>query len=184
MTIALQAARALAIGIAFGVLGCGYRTLDASRDPAAPFAVVGAIPRAPAAGTAAAAEAGARSELARAGVLATGAQASAGAAAIEIELVRVEEEGAGIAVGPNAAPLARGLRVTVTGRARLWAAGGQRPTPLRETGDVRASFTISRGQGDAAATEAAREDAARIAGRRLGERLARRILGVPDPDIE
>ena len=186
MTTALQAARALAIGIALGVLGCGYRTLDASRDPAAPFAVVGAIPRAPSAGAAAAAEAGARSELARAGVLATGAQASAGAAAIEIELVRVEEEGAGIAVDPGAgaAPLARGLRVTVTGRARLWAAGGQRPTPLRETGDVRASFTISRGQGDAAATAAAREDAARIAGRRLGERLARRILGVPDPDIE
>ncbi len=182
MTIALPSARALAIGIAFGVLGCGYRTLDASRDPAAPFAVVGAIPRAPSAGAAAAAEAGARSELARAGVLATGAQASAGAAAIEIELVRVEEEGVGIAVDPGAgaAPLARGLRVTVTGRARLWAAGEL----LRETGDVRASLTVSRGQGDAAAMAAAREDAARLAGRRLGERLARRILGIPDPDIE
>lgn len=163
-------------------LGCGYRPLSQdARAPAAPFAVTGALPGAPYSDAAAAVEAGARSEFARAGVLATPGQASAGSSVIAIELLRVEEEGAGIAIDPASdAPLARGLRVTVTGRARLWAAGGL----LRETGDVRSSLVVSRGQGDAAVASAAIKDAARLAGRRLGERLARRILGLPDPGGE
>lgn len=165
-------------------LGCGYRPLqEGARDPAAPFTVIGALPEAPYSDAAAAAEAGARSELARAGMLATPGQASAGSSAIAIELLRVDEEGAGIAIDPaSGAPLARGLRVTVTGRARLWAAGGR--DLLRETGDVRSSLVVSRGQGDAAAASTAVKDAARLAGRRLGERLARRILGLPDPGGE
>jgi hypothetical protein len=170
--------------IAVAALGCGYRPLNASApDPEAPFTVIGSLPETPSSATAAAAEAGARSELARAGVLATASQASAGSSAIEIELLRVEEEGAGIAIdSASGAPLARGLRVTVTGRAKLWAAGGR--SILRETGDVRSSLVVSRGQGDAAAVSAAVKDAARLAGRRLGERLARRILGLPDPAVE
>lgn len=217
---------ALAVGLVLAALGCGYRPLHAGSgaeasddggsalDPAAPFAVIGALPRAPSAAAAAAAESGARSELARAGVLASGAEASAGCSTIEIELLRIEEEAAGIALytGTDAAtdtatdaatdtatgtPLARGLRVTVTGRARLWPAGSlgtasprgttappPKRAPLRDTGDVRATLVLSRGQGDAAATSASRDDAARLAGKRLGERLARRILGLPDPADE
>lgn len=175
---------AAALGIVFAALGCGYRPLndDVARDRSARFTVAGALPNAPYSDAAAAAEAGARAELARAGALAT--KASEESPTLSIELLRVDEEAAGIAMDPaSGAPLARGLRVTVTGRARAWAAGG-RSNLLRETGDVRASVVFSRGSGDAAASSAAVKDAARLAGRRLGERLARRILGLPDPGAE
>lgn len=168
-------------------LGCGYSPLYASRDPLGPFAVAGGPHRIPSAVAAVAAEAGARAELARAGMLAScSPRSSSECSVILIEILRLEEETAGIAAdgspfaGPPA-PMARGLRVTVTGRARLVARGAD---AARDTGDVRSSFVLGRGDGDAASISVAREEAVRIAARRLGERLAGRILGVPDASDE
>jgi hypothetical protein len=142
----------------------------------------------------AAAEAGARSELARAGMLASCSPSAPSAcpAVLMIDVVRLEEESAGIAAADgmslsgspstsSPSPLGRGLRLTVTGRARLLVSGA---SVARDTGDVRSTFVLSRGDGDAAALTPVREQAVRHAARRLGERLARRILGVPDPSDE
>jgi hypothetical protein len=73
-------------------------------------------------------------------------------------------------------PLARAIRVTVTGRATL-RRGGE---VARDTGDVRVGEVIARA-GDPAGAVIAREEAAARAARRLGERLTRRLLGFPEP---
>lgn len=193
----LAAIAAFAFAIACSS-ACGYRSVHApgtdyapgTEDPAGPFAIIGSPSRvAYAAAAVAAAEAGARSELARAGQLAScSPDADARCAAIVVEILRVEELPEGIAVAgaapvEGAIPLARGVRVTVTGRARVRAAGA-RASFLRDTGDVRSSEVIARGEEDgraSARSQIDRDEALRIAATTLGERLARRLLGIPDP---
>jgi hypothetical protein len=136
--------------------------------------VHGGEARTPYATVMAAAEEGARAELSREGALAGGGE---GRAALVVEVLRVDETSEAIAIAKGARdPLARSIRVTVTGRATL----RRGEDVARDTGDMRASEVFA-GGGDAVSGEVAREQAAMLAGRRLGERMARRILGYPEP---
>jgi hypothetical protein len=153
---------------------CGYHPVHAVRDPLGPFAVVAGPVHAPDADLAAAALEGARAELARAGEL-----GDRGApAAIEIELLRVDETSEGIALSSPGLPLARAVRVTALGRARVRRAGSA--AAERDTGDVRASDVVGRGSAAAQAL-VLRDEAGRAAARRLGEVLVRQLLGFAEP---
>ena len=156
--------------------GCGYHLVhDAGMREGGPFVVTGSVSRAPSASLAAAVEEGARAELARSKMLA-GAGA---AAAIEVELIRVDETSEGIAVGSGGAPLARAVRVTAVGRAAVRRPGGA--PAEHQTGEVQASEVAARA-GSVGGAVVTAEEAGRIAARRLGEALVRRVLGLPQPD--
>jgi hypothetical protein len=153
---------------------CGYHLVHSPRDPLGPFSVVSTPIRVPDAALAAAAEEGARAELSRAGQL-----AGRGAAGeIEIDLLRVDETGEGVALAAPDLPLARGLRVTAIGRGRLRRAGST--AAERDTGDVSTAEVVARGS-SAAAAGVGRDEAGRAAARRLGELLVRKLLGFPEP---
>jgi hypothetical protein len=169
----VRGARALAQPLLLGISACGYHLGPAPVDPLGPFTVVATPVRVAEAGLAAAAEEGARAELSRAGQL--GGRGAPGA--IEVQVIRVDEVSEGIAAGAQGAPLARGVRVAVVGRAVLRGAGGR---VARDTGDVRAGEVTAAAPAVAEGVVAA-DEAGRIAARRLGETLVRRILGVPDP---
>ncbi|APR77229.1 Hypothetical protein A7982_02576 [Minicystis rosea] len=154
--------------------GCGYHLAHAPADPLGPFSVVAGRAYVPDATASAAAEEGARAELSRAGALSTGSEGGS----IEIEILRIDEAGEGIAVGAAGAPLGRGVRITVVGRASLRRAGSN--VVERDTGDMRASEVMTRADG-AARGMAVAESATRVASRRLGEMLVRRVLGFPEP---
>ena len=173
--VALAASGALAGTLALALAGCGYRLVHAPDDPLGPFVVVAGRVHVPDAPAVASAEEGARAELGRAGQLASGG----GGARVEIEVLRIDETSEGVALAPGkTAPLARGVRVTVIGRARLRRAGSD--VVERDTGDVRASEVAARADG-AGAGALVRDELGRAAARRLGEALVRRLLGVPDP---
>lgn len=178
--------------------GCGYQLAHAPRDEAGPFAVVGGRASTPRASMMESAEAGARSELSRAGQLAScapAADAATGAPCptILLEILRVDEEAAGLRIdrppgdpggsGVSGAPAvaARAVRITVTGRARVQA--GAQAVALRDTGDMATTDVFARPE-DPAAAAAARDEAGRLVSRRLGERLVRRLLGRPEPAFE
>jgi len=165
---------ALLLLLAASALGCGYQLVHAPSDPLGPFAVTGGSARAPDAALAAAAEEGARAELARAGQL--GGRGAPGE--IEIELLRVDETGQSISLGSAGIPGAGGVQVMATGRGRLRRAGST--AAERDTGDVRVSDTAARATSVAGAA-VTRDEAGRMAARRLGETLVRRLLGVPQP---
>jgi len=153
---------------------CGYQPVHSVRDPLGPFAVVAGPVHAPDAALAAEVAAGARAELARAGEL-----GDRGApAALEIELLRVDETSEGIALASPGLPLARAVRVAALGRARLRRTGSA--AVERDTGDVRASEAVARGAA-AAPGLVLRDEAGRAAARRLGEVLVRRLLGFAEP---
>ncbi|MFT3764285.1 MAG: hypothetical protein QM820_01995 [Minicystis sp.] len=160
--------------IALGVAGCGYRLAHAPADPLGPFTVVAGRVHVPDAAATAAAEEGARAELSRAGALSAGSDAGS----IEIEILRIDEAGEGIAAGAQDGPLARGVRVTVVGRAVLRRSGSA--AVERDTGDVRASEATARQDG-AGRGMLSSDAATRAAARRLGEILVRRLLGFPEP---
>lgn len=164
------------LALALALAGCGYRLVHAPADPLGPFVVVSGRVYVPDASAISSAEAGARAELARAGELAPG---GAGAR-LELEVLRVDETSEGIALTPGKAglPLARGVRITVVGRARLRRAGSD--VVERDTGDVRASEVAARSD-SAGMGSLVRDELGRAAGRRLGEALVRRLLGVPEP---
>jgi hypothetical protein len=183
---------ALLASLASFAAGCGYRPLysTASADPEGPFAVVSSPARVASAIAIAAAEAGARTELARAGQLAScSPDSDKGCASMIIEILRVEETSEGIALeaAPSGAPerpVARGVRLTITGRARIRASNAAEGAFLRDTGDVLATEVISSEPGapqSVARFSIHRDEAVRLAAKTLGERLARRLLGVPDP---
>jgi hypothetical protein len=170
---------AVAVAVAVALSACGYRPASSAHDPLGPFEVAAAPVTVPDGATVMAAVGGARAELARRGVLGgCDAAPSRRCAEVRVAVTRVEESPAGIAAGgsDDAAALARGVRVTVTGSAQVTVAGEAR----RATGEVSASEVVSVGGGPAAAT-LARDDAARAAAARLGVRLARLLLGHPEP---
>lgn len=160
------------VAMAAAMIGCGYRLAHAPVDPLGPFVVVSGPVHVPSTAALAAAEEGARAELSRAGQL---SPSSAGGS-LEIEVLRIEEasEAAGL---DNGVPLARGLRITVTGRARLRGEG--RHEVQRDTGDLRVAEVVA--PAGAPAWVLGREEAERTAARRLGEALVRRLLGVAEP---
>jgi len=170
----MSRALAAALVLAHAVAGCGYRLAHAPADPLGPFAVVAGRALVPDAAALAAAEEGARAELARAGQLAAGG----GGGSVEIEILRIDEAAEGIAADARRAPSARGVRVTVVGRALLRRAGSA--VVERDTGDVRAAEIVARADG-AARGMVASDAGTRAAARRLGEILVRRLLGFPEP---
>jgi hypothetical protein len=102
-----------------------------------------------------------------------------------VELVRVDEQSAGIVAVPDGAgalePQARGSTVAVIGRAWVEEVPGVEPS--RDTGDCRRSEQY------ASETDPGREvlryDAAiRAAASELGRALARRVLGLPEPALD
>jgi hypothetical protein len=120
--------------------------------------------------------AGVREELARTGALAAGAAYPR----CEVEILRIDEAGEGIAATPGEGgqllPQARATRVGLVARAWvLKAPGAERE---RDTGDIRAFETVAIAEGARGATFR-HSDALRAAGRRLGRRLASRIMGLP-----
>lgn len=171
-----RAASAASAAFALATAACGYRLVHAPADPLGPFAVLAGRVYVPDAAAITSAEEGARAELARSGELAPG---GAGAGSVEIEVLRVDETGEGIALAPGRAamPLARAVRVTVLGRARLRRAGSD--AVERDTGDLRVSEVGARAEG-AGAGALVRDELGRAAARRLGEALVRRLLGVPE----
>lgn len=155
--------------------GCGYRVVGAEADAAMPLAVVPA----PGVVASAAAEegvlAGARAELAAAGLLAScDPRTDARCPALVVELMRVEEGGAapGLATrdGP---PLARSVTLTLRGRAFVRRAKDAPPERLGP--DVTVREFVARGD-DPTAFHATREEALRRAAGRLGASLVRRAL--------
>ncbi len=171
------------LAAALGALSaaCGYRVAGAANDPLGPFVVVSAPGAAPRAALVAAAEAGLRAELARAGELGAGAPAGTpGCSAVVVDVVRVEETSAAVAAGPaGAPPLAGAVRVEVTGRASVRRGEAE----ARATGDVTVAEVSARAAGSVAGGVASSMAAERAA-RRLGERLGRRVLGLPEPTDE
>jgi hypothetical protein len=159
---------------ALALAGCGYHLVHAGGDArGGPFAVTTGPLRSPDAALAAAAEEGARAELSRTGSLARGSAP----AAIEVELIRVDETSEGIALG-GGVPLARAVRVTAVGRARVRRPGGA--PAEHETGEVAVSETAARA-GSVGGAVVTRDEAGRAAARRLGEALVRRVLELPEP---
>jgi hypothetical protein len=153
--------------------GCGYHLVHAESAAAERFAVTTGDVRAPDAALAAVVEEGARAELSRAGALAAGGAA----AVVEVDLIRVDETSEGIALGGGGTPLARAVRVTAVGRARVRRGAAVE----RETGEVSVSETAARA-GSVGGAAVTRDEVGRVAARRLGEALARRVLGLPQPD--
>ena len=161
--------------LALALPACGLPPRPLRRPiPFGPFSLASSPLRVPDAALAAAAEEGARAELSRAGQL--GGRGAPGE--IEVEILRVDETGEGVALGAQGIPLARGVRVTAVGRARLRRAGKVE----RDTGDVRASdVTAAAALGGYPGGGGPGREAGRAAARRLGEALVRKLLGVPDP---
>jgi hypothetical protein len=101
-----------------------------------------------------------------------------------VELLRVDERGAGIAVQPGqpgATPLARGATVGVT--AHAWVEEAPDAQPYNDTGDVRRVVTVATGltlASDASAHDEAVEQARLETGRAIG----RRLMGEVEPTLE
>jgi hypothetical protein len=166
--------RALACAFALLLPGCGYHLANGASEAFSPE--LGEV-SSPHPTVAAALLDGARAELARHGAL-----AASGGAVLRVDLLRVDERAEGLVSGGSAAavssfgatPVARAVRVTVVGRARL---DGAR---VRDTGDVEASDVVATATTSAGGQIAA-DAVAEAAARRLGARLARKIIGLPEP---
>lgn len=166
-------ARLFAAATAAGILGCGYTLANTPRDALGPFLVRASGATTPDDTATAAAIEGAQRELARAGLLSARGEGTP----LTITVLRVDERSEGIAEGASTAPAARGIRLTIVGRAR--AGDADRP-PARDSGEVTVTEVFAR-SGSAALGIVGRGEAEARAGRRLGERLARRVLGELDP---
>ena len=160
-----------------GLAGCGYALANGTGASLTPFTVRAAEAKTPDSAAFTAAIEGAQRELARAGLL----SARGDGTVLTIAVVRVEERSEGIAAGAgspaSATPFARGIRLTIAGRATAPASPG---AASRDSGEIEVA-EIFAGSGGAALGVVGRDEAARRAGRRLGERLVRRVLGEIDP---
>ena len=117
-----------------------------------------------------------RSELAAAGLLASGAQYPR----LVIDVLRVDELSRGIHVQAGQ-PRAAGMSIALTVRGRIFRAENQEPT--LDTGDLRRAVQLS-GDADPRADSAAYDTALRSAAERAGRAIARVALGIPEPNDE
>lgn len=159
--------------------GCGYHAAYGGDAPAYRLTVSGAALHAPYPEALQAALAGARAELAKTGVLASGT----GYPRLVVELVRVDEMAAGIAAVETARgslPLARSTAVGVV--VRGWVLERDGAPPTRDSGDVRRVETIAE-TADVALAGAHTDDALTAAGRAAGEAVARRVVGIAEPAV-
>lgn len=157
--------------------GCGYTLANVPDPSLTPFTVRAAEARTPDAAAITAAIEGAQRELSRAGLL----SARGDGPVLTIAVERVDEQSEGIAAGSgstsSATPRARGIRLTIVGRATAPASAG---ATSRDSGAITVSEIFAT-SGSAAIGSLDRDEAAQRAGRRLGERLVRRVLGEIDP---
>lgn len=158
--------------------GCGYRPAYGGTRPEGRLAVVVAPGHEPEAGALAAVLGGLRGELSRAGVLHPGA----GFPRVVVELVRIDEQGAGARLPTgtdenSAVPVARANSVGVTARAWVEQSEGR---VSRDTGDVRRSTGYAY-RADASLDAMSREASLQAAAERVGQALGRRILGEVEP---
>lgn len=168
-------ARLLLMATSAGLAGCGYTLANTPDASLAPFTVRVAEATTPDAAAITAALEGAQRELSRAGLL----SAQGDGTVLTIAVVRVDERSEGIVAGAGASatPSARGIRLTIAGRATAPASAR---ASSRDSGEIEVA-EIFASSGSAAPGILAREAAAQRAGRRLGERLVRRVLGEIDP---
>jgi len=158
------------------VLACGYRPVYSPDAPRLRVKLVRSLVADAVASDEVAA--GAREELARAGML----EAGEGWPRVEVEVLRADEASEGIAARANG-PIARATNVALV--ARAWIATAPDAPPQSDTGDVRAEETVSAdrdgatGSLDPRASAFHHADALRAAARRLGRQLARRVAGFP-----
>lgn len=166
------------MGLALASLGCGYRPLAAHGANGANqrLSVVAGSRTVPSARAQDALVAATAGRLAEAGELAGGT----GYPRLEVELVRLDETAEALAPS-GGRPLARGLRITALGRARVIRAAGEEPA--FDTGDMSAHAFVTAG-GSAEASLVLRDEAATLAARALGRRLGERVLGLPSPSDE
>jgi hypothetical protein len=166
--------------LALSLMACGYSPAYGGTRPARQLTVAVAPSLAPESGALAGLLNGLRGELSRAGVL----RAGTGYPRAVLELLRVDERGAGMAVQPAqplATPLARGATVGVT--ARAWIEDSPSTKPYSDTGDVRRVYMVA--TGTTLATDAlAHDSAVEQAGLATGQALGRRLLGEIEPGLE
>ena len=119
---------------------------------------------------------GVRAGLSQAGALSSGNSYPR----VVVELLRVDELPAGIAIvsAPQETALGRGSAVGVV--ARAWVVARAGGPPMNETGDVRRVDYVAQGSAPVVAG-AAYGMAVESAARQVGEALARRILGFAEP---
>ena len=120
---------------------------------------------------------GVRAELSRAGALGPGGAYPR----LVVEVVRVDEVSAGIALSPDAGPLARGSAVAVVARAWVIPSVGARSE--RDTGDIRRVEHVM-SDVDSRHDATHYHEALRSAAKGVGRALARRVLGGPEPAEE
>lgn len=160
-------------------VGCGYEPVYGGARPQVRLTVHAAPASAPNAEAVAAVVNGARRSLSAAGVLRPGE----GYPRVLIEVVRVDEQAAGmVAVDRDGqqTPSARGSSVAVV--ARAWVEEFEHAPHERDTGDVRRSATFASGE-TASEDELRYEAALRSVGHAVGQSLGRRILGEPEPTL-
>jgi len=176
----VRAAKTAWVSLTLLLAQCGYAPAYGGKRPSAQLTVASASSLVPESGALAAVLSGLRQELSRAGALRPG---TAYPRAV-VELLRVDERAAGMAVQPGApaaSPLGRGSEVAVT--ARAWVEQAPGAHPYRETGDVRRTTTV--GATTSLALDAAAHDAAlESAGLSAGQALGRRLLGEVEPTLE
>ena len=169
--------RLVLLATSTALAGCGYALANAPDASLTPFTVRATDATTPDAAAITAAIEGAQRELARAGLLSERGEGTV----LTIAVGRVDERSEGIAAGSGSAasatPRARGIRLTIVGRAT--APASARAT-ARDSGEITVTEIFS-SSGGAAIGVLGRDEAAQRAGRRLGERLVRRVLGEIDP---
>jgi len=119
---------------------------------------------------------GARSELAAAGALVSGAPFPR----LVVDVLRVDELSRGIHVEAGQ-PRAAGMSIAVTARGRGFQ--GENQEPSLDTGDLRRSVQVS-GDSNPRVDSAAYDAALRSAAERCGRAVARFALGIPEPSDE
>src|SRR5688500_5376993 len=174
--------RVLKLGMVLALTpACGYEPVYGTERPHLRLSVEAAPYGAPTLEAVAAAVSGVRRSLSTAGVLRQGD----GYPRVVVELVRVDERAAGMAVieTPEGIerPSARAASLGVVGRA--WVEQLERGPRVRDTGDVRRTATYAVGP-TPLAEQPRYEAALRSAGHALGQALGRRILGEPDTTLE
>lgn len=121
-----------------------------------------------------AAASGVRSELAAAGLLASGAEFPR----LVLDVLRVDELSRGIHV-ESGQPQAAGMSIALTVRGRVFQ--GDNQEPRLDTGDLRRSAQVS-GDSDPRVDSAAYDTALRSAAEQAGRAVARIALGIPEPN--
>lgn len=167
------------LGLSLTTVGCGYEPVYGGERPQTRLTVHAAPASTPHTEAVAAVLTGTRRSLSAAGVLKAGESYPK----VFVEVVRVDEQAAGMSAverDGELQPSGRGSAVAVV--ARAWVEEVEHGPHQRDTGDVRRSATFASGA-TASTDQLAYEEALRSAGHAVGQSLGRRILGEPEPTL-